>query len=166
MRAVMARTPGATAAAALYIAFWALGCSQHVAPRFGFEDVLLVRIVPSTEDVERGSFDVAIQITNHTKNTAHFGHKRVYPWLEALHMDDPDLARGISKGHGQALSPFVVEPGSSVVLNRTIRLDNTPLGKYLIRFDAALGECQTPALLIVPAIVRLQESRQREGRQR
>lgn len=154
-----ARASGAIAFAALCLGFQALGCSQHVAPRFGLEDVLLVRIVPSSEEVQRGSFDVAIQITNHTKEAARFGHKRIAPWLEALHMDDPELAQGFVKGHGQALNPFVVEPGSTVVLSRTIHLDQTPPGRYLIRFDAALEDCQNPALLIIPAIIRLEESR-------
>lgn len=102
------------AIAALVIGLAALACSQHAAPKFGLGDVLLVRIVPSSEELERGSLDVAIQITNHTKRTARFGDGRVHPWLEALLMDDPELAQGFTKGHGQALSPFTVEPGGTV----------------------------------------------------
>lgn len=109
------------ATVSLVIGLAALACSQHAAPSFGLGDVLLVRIVPSTEEMERGSLDVAIQITNHSRMTAHFGDEHVYPWLEALHMDDPDLAEGVSKGHGQALSPFTVEPGGTVVPSGKLR---------------------------------------------
>lgn len=126
------------------------------------DQVLITRVTIDTDEIRPGEqLAVTIRVLNRGRTEARFGDLRSGPWLRVVYIGDAGFPDGWI-GVGEALPAFVVAPGQTFVMNRTIRVGSTVPGRYLVDLDHQLQNYGQIPLLAIPAMVRLRAAPHRE----
>ncbi len=124
--------------------------------------VLITRVTVDADEIEPGAqLAVSIHVLNRGNTEARFGDARSGPWLQVIYVGDSGLPDGWI-GVGEALPAFVVGPGQTFVMNRTVRVSSSVPGRYLVELDNNLQKCGKISLLAIPAMLRIRPAPQGE----
>ena len=119
------------------------------------DQVLITRVTVDADEIRPGAeLAVTLHVLNRGKTEARFGDTNSGPWLRLIYIGDAGLPDGWI-GVGEALPKFVVGPGQTFVVNRTIKVSGSVPGRYLVDLDGNLQKCGQIPLLAIPAMVRV-----------